>query len=125
MFCFSLIIPEIKSNEIFQSNILSQDLIDIQSLSTSHIKNGNFALSGIQSKIMIIPSISSVLGTKVYRNNEKFDSNNLSSFSVGNGASNTTVSNIQFAKQSQQIISSGFIQSFGENSSILNDKSKP
>ena len=125
LFCFSIILTEIKSNEIFQSNITSQDLIDIQSLSPPPIKNGNFSLSGVQSKAIIVPSVSSVFGTKIYRHNKQFDSNNLSSFSVGNEASNTTVSNIQFAKQSHQIISSGFIQSFRKNSSILNDKSKP
>ena len=122
LFCFSIIITEIKSNEIFQSNILSKDLIDIQSSSPPPIKNGNFSLSGVQSKAIIVPSVSSVFGTKIYRYNEKFDSTNLSSFSLGNGASNTTVSNIQFAKQSQQIISSGFIQSFGGSLSLLKNK---
>ena len=112
-FCFSLIITEIKSNEIFQSNILAQDLVHIQSPTPPLIKYGNFSLSGFQTKTEIVPSVSSILETKIYKNNEKLNSKNFSLFDVANGSSNSAISNMQFAEQSRKIISSGFIQSLG------------
>ena len=94
--------PKSKANEIFQSKPFSENLIQNKSIMSPHLKTGYLTLNGISSHSNIVPLGTSKFGVNIFKNGSKLNLVNSTSFSRGNGTSNTILSSSTFAKKKRK-----------------------